>query len=208
MPPTQALISFVVTIQLLEVLPGADMAMTMRNTIRGGRRAGIRTMLGVNTSKAVHVGLFLAGLSALIAASAAVYTAVKVVGAAYLAYLGIRMILESRRAVGLDVEPAGRAPVRRPYVQGLLTNLLNPKAVLFTVAFLPQFVEADASLAPQALVLTAILVVNGLAWGTAIVLTVDRARAVLTRPSLRRRLDRLFGAVFIALGARVALESR
>lgn len=203
MPPTQALISFVVTIQLLELLPGADMAMTMRNTIRGGRRAGIRTMLGVNTSKA-HVGLFLAGLSALIATSAAVYTVVKVVGAAYLAYLGIRMILESRRAVPLEIEAVGHATVRRPYVQGLLTNLLNPKAVLFTVAFLPQFVDADASLAPQALVLTAILVLNGLVWGTAI----DTARAALARPSLRRRLDRLFGVVFVALGARVALESR
>ena len=208
MPPTQALISFVVTLQILELLPGADMAMTMRNTIRGGRRGGIRTVLGVNTSKAIHVVLFLAGLSALIAASAAAYSVVKLVGAAYLAYLGMRMILDGRRdGIPVQVE-AGDARTQRPYTQGLFTNLLNPKAVLFAVAFLPQFVDAKASLAPQVVVLTAILVANGLIWGTGIVLMVDRARVTLTRPSVRRRLDRIFGCVFIALGARVALESR
>lgn len=210
MPSTQALVSFVITIQVLEMLPGADMAMTMRNTIRGGRVGGIRTVLGVNTSKVIHIVLFLVGLSALIAASATAYSVVKLVGAAYLTYLGVRMILDSRRdGRGIEIDPPAEGePQRRPYVQGLLTNLLNPKAVLFTVAFLPQFIASRESLAPQVLVLTVLLVVNGLIWGTGIVFMVDKARDTLSRPTIRRRLDRVFGAVFIALGARVALESR
>jgi len=209
MPSTQALISFVIAIQVLEVLPGADMAMTMRNTIRDGRSGGIRTVLGANSSKVFHIILFLVGLSALIAASATAYSLVKLVGAAYLTYFGVRMILVGR---GDEVGPAIDGPAgvrqRRPYVQGLFTNLLNPKAVLFTVAFFPQFINARASLAPQVLVLTILLVANGLIWGTGIVFMVDNARKTLSRPSVRRRLDRTFGAVFVALGARVALESR
>jgi len=209
MPSTQALVSFVIAIQVLEMLPGADMAMMLRNTIRDGRSGGIRTVLGVNTSKVLHVVLFLVGLSALIAASATAYTVVKLVGAAYLAYLGTRMIVESRRAgVGVEIESSAGVQQQRPYAQGLLTNLLNPKAVLFTVAFLPQFIDPNAPLVPQIVVLTALLVANGLIWGTGIVLMVDKARETLSRPSVRRRLDRAFGTVFIALGARVALEAR
>jgi len=209
MPATQALISFVIAIQVLEMLPGADMALMMRNTIRDGRRGGIRTVLGVNTSKVLHVVLFLVGLSALIAASATAYTVVKLVGAAYLAYLGTRMIIGSRRAgASVEIESSAGVQQQRPYAQGLLTNLLNPKAVLFTVAFLPQFIDPKAPLAPQVLVLTSLLVANGLIWGTVIVFMVDKARETLSRPSVRHRLDRVFGTVFIALGARVALEAR
>jgi len=120
----------------------------------------------------------------------------------------VEIVVGRRDEMNPAIDASAGVQQRRPYVQGLLTNLLNPKAVLFTVAFFPQFINARASLAPQVLVLTILLVANGLVWGTGIVFMVDKARNTLSRPSVRRRLDQTFGAVFVALGARVALESR
>ncbi len=150
------------------------------------------------------------GLAALLATSAAAFTTVKVAGAAYLIYLGIQSLRASRGSLA-DVAGAGGRPAPLPpataFRQGLTTNLLNPKAALFFTALLPQFVAPQDPAAVFA-AMTLIASAASLAGLSLYAALVARGAHMLRRPSVARRLDRVTGAVFIALGVRVALEKR
>ena len=193
------------------MVPGADMALVARNTLSGGRSAGLRTATGTLLGLGVHAGAALIGLSVVIAASATAFNVVRLVGAAYLVWLGLQT-LWATRARGQKAAPIddhSRRSLSRvagaPLVQGMLTNVLNPKLAVFFLSFLPQFIDASRPATPQILVLTSTFIVMGALWLGTYVFAVDQLSGVLTRLAVRRWLDRLFGTTLVALGIRLAI---
>jgi threonine/homoserine/homoserine lactone efflux protein len=203
----EALLPFLVASVLVTVIPGADMALITRQVLVGGTSLAQRTIFGNLCGLLVHGAALAAGLSALLVASATAYTAVKLAGAAYLVYLGIQALRDSRRPPDATAVGAGPAP-RHAFLQGLVSTVLNPKPALFFLTFLPQFVDRDAAVLPQTLTLAAIHVVVGLVWLSAYARLIHRARGLLTAPRFKAWLERTTGAVLIAFGLRVAVERR
>lgn len=201
------LLAFLGTTAVAMVAPGPDMLFVLGCGMKGGPRAGLLATAGVATSEAIHISLAAAGLAALLAAVPTAFTIVRVVGASYLIYLGVQAIRRRNDAAG-DL-PVVREHISngRAYVRGLLTNLLNPKMVTFTVAFLPQFVDPRLGhVGLQFAVLGAILIAfEFLVDGTVGVLA-GRIGAVLRRRrGTRRTVDTVTGGLFIGLGVRLAV---
>lgn len=187
---------------LLTVVPGPDMAVVTRRALVGGRSDAVRAAAGVVVGLLVWGGLAVLGLTALLAASPTAYTIVKTLGVAYLVWLGVQAFRSHR---GPADEP--EVPLRgRPFLTGLATNLLNPKIAVFYTALLPTL--APPSL-PHAWGLVVLVLIHGLltlGWLTAYAHVLTRARSVGRSPAVRRRLDRLTGAVLIAFAVRLAME--
>ncbi|MEU4192020.1 LysE family translocator [Kribbella sp. NPDC026611] len=198
------LLAFLLTTTIAMITPGPDMLFILGCGMRSGPRAGLLATAGVATSEAIHVGVAAAGLAALFAAVPVAFTAVRIVGAAYLVYLGVQMI-RHRNDVA-DEEPAAGMSGRKAYLTGLTTNLLNPKMVTFTIAFLPQFVvPAHGQVGLQFAVLGAILIVlEFLVDGTVGLLAGRIGGWLRTRRAARRRIDTATGGIFIGLGVRLA----
>jgi threonine/homoserine/homoserine lactone efflux protein len=175
--------------------------------MRGGPRAGLLATAGAATSEAVHVSVAAAGLAAFFTAVPIAFTTVRLVGAAYLVYLGVQMI---RHRHDQQDESAATEPMsgRRAYLRGLVTNLLNPKMVTFTIAFLPQFVDpALGRVWLQFAVLGAIVIaLEFVVDGTVGVLAGRIGAWMRRRQSARRRVDVATGGLFIGLGVRLAAE--
>jgi len=197
---------------LLIVAPGPDMVLVARNTLRGGRRGGIATGVGVTLGLLVWTVAASVGLAALLRASEPAFIGLKIVGSLYLVYLGVRSLWDAVRrtdAEGPRVR-SGRA-ARGSWValrEGLISNLGNPKIAVFFTSFLPQFVPGSHPSFFALLVLGLLFGALGLAWLTSYSIPVARAGDFLRRAGIRRALDGLAGAVLIALGARLALERR
>jgi threonine/homoserine/homoserine lactone efflux protein len=196
---------------LLIVTPGADMALLTKLTLINGRRAAFQAGLGIITGLVVWATLSAAGLAALLNTSATAFTALKLVGGAYLVYLGLRTLWETRQrdaAVNAEPRTLGPRPVSGPlaYRQGLLSNLLNPKVGVFYTTFLPQFVSADDPALPQLTLLALAHILMSLVWLPCFIQMIVRAGELLRRPSIRGWLDRATGAVLVALGLRLAAD--
>jgi threonine/homoserine/homoserine lactone efflux protein len=192
---------------LVTVIPGADMALITRQVVMRGRRAAQATIFGNLSGLVVH-GLFLAvGLSALLVASATAYTAVTLAGAASRVYLGVQSIRFARAEDDPTApEGDGRRRGGNPFLQGLISTVLNPKPALFFLSYVPQFIDRDHAVAPQVALLAAIHILVGLVWLTLYASFVARMHAVITRPRVKLVLERVTGAVLIGLGLRVATE--
>jgi RhtB (resistance to homoserine/threonine) family protein len=208
---TTVLLGFLLTVVIAHVVPGPDFALILRHASRGGRY-GRAAAFGVLCGLCVHVTAAALGLSALLARSATVFTVVKLIGAAFLVYLGVQALLASRksRQPVEGSEPAQPVPSggrRKAFVQGFVGNVLNPKAVVFFLSLLPQFVDPAVPVVPQVLVLGVITVVSALVWWMLFVALVDRIRGVLGKGLVRRTLDRVTGLVFIGLAVRLARTS-
>lgn len=209
-------LAFVGVAAILTILPGADMALVTRNVLAIGRRRTMRTITGICAGCVIHATASALGLSAILATSATAYNVVKTLGAAYLVWIGIHSIRESRRsAVPAEVSPAPPAPARRsrislgsPFSQGFLTNLLNPKVAIFYLTFLPQFIRPGEPVLRRSLMLATIHIAMGFVWLTAYAWFIDRLGAILTRPMVKAWLERVTGGLLIALGARLAWERR
>ncbi|WP_218136255.1 LysE family translocator [Nonomuraea jiangxiensis] len=201
------MVAFTVTSIVAMIAPGPDMLFVLGCGMRGGPRAGLLATCGVATSEAVHVAVAAAGLAALFAAAPTAFTVVRFAGAAYLIYLGVQMI-RNRKEVEETAGAGGLMSGRQAYFRGLLTNLLNPKMVTFTIAFLPQFI--DPSLGRvwlQFAILGAILIVlEFLVDGTVGVLAGRIGGWLRRRQAARRRIDVATGGLFIGLGIRLAAE--
>jgi threonine/homoserine/homoserine lactone efflux protein len=205
MTAATALGLFVVAAGVLTITPGLDTAMVLRTAaVEGARRAALAA-LGVICGCLAWGAAVALGLGVLLAASQSAYTALKWAGAAYLAWLGINLILRPRSKLDLA---AGGARRGNWWLRGLLTNLLNPKVGVFYVSFLPQFVPAHVPTAPFIFLLAAIHAVLGLAWFALLIAGVAPLKRWLSRAAVVRWLDRATGAVFLAFGARLALERR
>lgn len=203
------LLVFLVGSVVVTVVPGPDMALVMRQVVTRGRRAAQTTILGNLSGLVVHTAALAVGLSALLVASATAFTVVKLAGAAYLVLLGVQSFLQARRSNAGETTGVELTPKRgNPYLQGLVSTVLNPKPALFFVSYLPQFVDPDAPVVPQVALLAAIHILIGLVWLTAYASMVSRLHAAITRPRVKAALERATGVVLIALGVRVAVGHR
>ena len=211
LPPVPQLLAFLVIAGLLTITPGADMALVMRHTLGGGTRQAFFASLGICVGTLIWGAASALGVSVILAQSALAFDVLKYAGGAYLVYLGTRATIAAVR----PPEPGRReSPPLQPmrgwlcFVQGLLTNLLNPKVAVFYLTFLPQFVAPERPVLPQSLFLAATHVLIGLAWLTLYARFLARMAAVLLTDRVKRRIEAVTGAVLMALGIRLALAKR
>jgi threonine/homoserine/homoserine lactone efflux protein len=205
------LVAFLGVAVLVIVTPGPDTALTIRNTLMGGRQAGIATALGVVSGQAVWALATSVGLVALLLASEPAFVAVRIAGAAYLVYLGLQALVAAfRRGGNRRVEVGARQPLpgRVAARQGLISNLGNPKMAAFFPSLLPQFVPAGEPTFLPLLFLGLVFCSLTFVWLTAYAIVVARAGDLLRRPRIRRTMEALTGAVLVALGLRLATEQR
>jgi threonine/homoserine/homoserine lactone efflux protein len=192
---------------LLAVTPGPDMAVVTKNALAHGRRGVFLTTSGIALALLIWVTGTAVGLSAALRASSDLLFVLKLVGAAYLTYLGVRTLIESRqRPADLLAEAPPAAPAHAVFRQGFLSAITNPKLGVFFVTFLPQFVTSGQAVLPRLLELGMIFAVIGFAWMNAYGLFVTRLRAVITAPRVRQWMQRVTGVVLLGFGARLALE--
>ena len=201
------LLAFAGVSALLAVTPGPDMAVVTKNALAHGRRGVVLTTTGIGLALSIWVAATAVGLSAVLRASSDLLFALKLVGAAYLAYLGVRSLLESRhRPEDLLASAPPAAPARAIFQQGFLSAISNPKLGVFFVTFLPQFVAPGQPLLPRLLELGLIFAVIGWTWMNAYGLFVTKLRDVVTAPRVRQWMQRVTGVVLLGFGARLALE--
>lgn len=201
------LLAFAGVSLLLAVTPGPDMAVVTKNALAHGRRGVVLTTSGIGLALVIWVGATAVGLSALLRTSGQVLFALKIVGACYLAYLGIRALLESRtRPHDLLAGTPPAAPAHAVFRQGFLSAISNPKLGVFFVTFLPQFVLPGQAVLPRLLELGVLFAVIGWVWMNAYGLFVTRLRDVITAPRVRQWMQRVTGVVLLGFGARLALE--
>lgn len=207
---THAVLSFAILGALLTITPGLDTALVLRSAVTMGRGPAFATALGVNTGALIWGAAAAVGVSALLTASTTAYTVLRVAGAAYMLYLGVRMMWSAFKKDGEAVElTAPAAPTWwSTFGKGLFTNLLNPKVGAFYVAVLPQFIPADASPLGVGVLLALVHDVEGLLWFSLIIFGAQAARGLLARRSVRRTVDAGTGAVLIGFGLRLGLSSR
>lgn len=194
---------FILAGLLLNITPGPDTLYIVGRSAAQGARAGAVAALGIGAGCCIHTLAAAIGLSALLLTSATAFTVVKLAGAAYLVYIGITL-LRSKVAAEIPRKEAA-APLRRVFLQGLLTNVLNPKVALFFVAFLPQFVVPDAPHQFAALFgLGLIFNLNGTIWNLLVAVLAARGRNVLTRRTGKNWIARVTGGLVVVLGVRLA----
>jgi threonine/homoserine/homoserine lactone efflux protein len=202
--------TFLAAALVLIVIPGPDQALITRNALSGGRGAGLLTMLGGASGLTIHATAAALGVSALLVASAVAFTALKVVGTVYLLWMGAQTIRMARRTARQGDVTAVQPPAtsRWRYVRhGFLSNSLNPKVALFFVTFLPQFLPTTGGVLGRSLLLSCLFALLYVAWFSLYVLTVDRIGAVLRRPRVRARIERVTGMLLIGFGLHLALQN-
>lgn len=207
---THDLLLFVISGLLLNVMPGPDTLYIVGRSATQGLRAGATAALGIGAGTLVHISAAALGLSALLAASSSAFAVLKLAGAAYLVYVGVSVMRSSPSAPSEAAATPVIVPVplRAVFVQGFLTNVLNPKVALFFLAFLPQFVAPDAPDKPLAfLFLGAIFDVNGTLWNLFVAWSTARISGGLQQnDTVAKWFSRGVGGLFVYLGIRLALD--
>ncbi len=203
------LTSFVIAGILLNLTPGQDTIYILGRSIAQGRKAGIISVLGISTGALFHISASAFGLSAILMASASVFSIIKYIGAGYLVYLGIRMFLSKNGAFGTTFDSASeKANYLRTYRQGILTNVLNPKMALFFLAFLPQFINPTSANSPLPFFfLGSIFLTTGTIWCLIVAVFSSYVTDTLRRkPGIKRIMEKISGGLFIFLGLKLAIE--
>lgn len=207
----EAVLGFALVAALLTILPGPDSALVLRTALTRGRRLAIATGLGINSGALAWGAAAGVGAAALIAASELAFTALKLAGALYLAYLGIRMIVASFRPSPLEAQPelgTSKGSWWSAYGRGALTNLLNPKVGAFYVALIPQFLPVGASPLAMGLLLAFVHAVESAIWFAVLILAAETARGWLSSPRVARWIDRVTGGFLLGFAGLLAVESR
>lgn len=196
-PDTSTLLAYTVACFVLFITPGPDMSLMLAKTMQGGRKAGIASMLGASAGCLVHSLAAALGLSAIIAASATLFTAMKIIGALYLLWLAYDAVRHGSK-LGVGAETGAPPAVGRTFAMGVGTNLTNPKVVLFFLTFLPQFVATgDPHAAGKLFFLGAYFVVFAVGAGFLLILAAARfMRLLQASPKVMRAIDYLFAGVF------------
>lgn len=206
---TAALVGFLVVAVLTVITPGLDSMLVLRHSLVGGRRAGLAVVAGINIGCLAWGTATIVGLTALLTASTVAYTIVRIMGAAYLLWLGASMLWKTlRRKDNLAVEPAVAPGGLAAFRAGLVTNLLNPKVGVFYMSLLPQFLPAGGPAAGWGALLVGIHLAIGLVWLPFLVWTAGMTRRFFQRARVRRWLDRITATVLIGLGVKLAAEAR
>ena len=204
MTPLESLIAFTAAAALLTVTPGLDTALILRTATAEGAKRALAAGIGICLGCLCWGAAVAVGLGALLEASALAYTLLKYAGAAYLLWLGVRLILSRRGDFGSAPASAVAATAGAWFRRGLLTNLLNPKVGAFYISFLPQFVPEGAEVAAATMLLAAIHALLGLLWFVLLIAATRPLSGLLRRPRVIRTLDRLTGAVFLLFGLKLA----
>lgn len=196
---------FLLSGMLLNLTPGQDTMFIIGRSLTGGVRSGLAAAVGIALGSVCHTLAAALGLSLILATSALAFTIVKLMGAAYLLYLGLRLLL-TRTSHGDARAVAPSAGARSAFFQGILTNVLNPKVALFFLAFLPQFIDPTSHARALAFIaLGTTFITTGLLWCVVLAFGAARLQAFFARnPSVRTMLDRAVGCLFIGIGARLA----
>ena len=206
-------VAFLGVAGLVIVTPGPDTALTIRNTLGGGRPGGVGTALGVATGQGIWTLATSAGIAALLVASSSALATLRLVGAVYLGWLGISALWSAwrgRAEAGAGGLP-GRAPslsTRAAFRQGLVSNLANPKMAVFFTSLLPQFAPSDHTAFTRLLGLGLVFCLMTLGWLAAYAALVARAGDVLRRLGVRRAMEAVTGLALLALGVRLAIDRR
>jgi len=205
-------VAFLSIAALLTIMPGADTGLVTKNAISRGRTAAFFTTFGICLGCLCHATASALGLSVVLRESARLYEWVKLVGAGYLVYIGGRALWGARKPYPVRPAAAFRTEQRRgiwfSFVEGLFTNLLNPKVAIFYLTFLPQFIAPGENVLRKSVLLASVHVLMGLVWLCSYAMLLDRMSAILTRPSVRRKLEAFTGAVLVGFGLRLAIERR
>jgi len=205
--PADLWITFVLASVVLVIIPGPTVLLCVSYALSQGRKIALATALGVALGDLIAMSASLAGLGALVLASASLFTLLKWIGAAYLVYLGVRLL----RAPPIVVEPESTEPgknARAIFWHATAVTALNPKSIGFFIAFVPQFMVADAPLLPQFAILITTFVTLGAANALAYALLADRLRRTIRRPSVLRWMNRSGGGALIGMGALTATLQR
>jgi len=202
------LLGFLVVVVVVAVTPGPDMVLVGHHALVGGRRAGLATALGVNCGLVVHAVVAAVGLSAVLAASRTAFTGIRVAGALYLVVIGVRALVAALRGrVDRDGTATGPARTRRPFREGLTTNVLNPQVAIVYLSLLPQFVDPDGTVWLQSVVLGAVYLGVGLSWLGLYVLVLSTGPAQQWMAgTVRRLVDGVAGTVLAGFGLLVAID--
>ena len=203
--------SFLAAIIVLTMSPGVDTIIVMRNSVTGGWRLGFLTSLGICMGLFAHATVSALGLSVILLGSAGLFTAFKLVGAAYLVYLGVQALRSAWRPKGMTFDSTKGPKTLTSwgsFRQGLLSNVLNPKPIIFYMAFLPQFIDPTYSALAQSLFMASLHFIIAMVWQTFLALMVHRARVWLARPKVAQVLDSITGVLLVGFGVRLALSQR
>ncbi|AZM96409.1 LysE family translocator [Vreelandella venusta] len=205
-------VSFLVAITLLSISPGVDTLLVIRNTARGGVRDGVATSIAICCGLFVHATISALGISLILLQSAWAFHMLKLVGAAYLIWLGVSSLLAARRGAPLPVKgvmtSGSPVPFWQPIKEGLLSNVLNPKTVVFYMAFLPQFISPSDPALLKSLWLAGVHFVIANIWQISVVLMVGGASKWLASARFAQTLNAATGVVLVVFGVRLALEQR
>lgn len=199
---------FLAAITLLSMSPGVDTIIVMRNSAVGGYKKGLLTSLGICLGLFGHATVSALGLSVILLGSASLFTALKLVGAAYLIYLGYQSLRSAARPTGLIVSKDGMEGLsyRAAFRQGLLSNVLNPKPIIFYMAFLPQFINPEYSALQQSLFMALMHFTISMTWQSLLAILVHKAKTWLAKPQVSRVIDGLSGVLLLGFGTRLALQ--
>lgn len=197
---------FLLAITVLTMSPGVDSLLVIRNAARGGLRDGLLTSLGICMGLFAHATVSALGLSVILLGSATLFAAMKLAGAAYLVWLGIQSLRSAWHARGLPIpeQRSQAVPAVVSLREGLLSNVLNPKPIIFYMAFLPQFIDPAHSALLQSLGMAAMHFTIAMVWQGILVVMVDRARNLLARPRVSKVMDTVTGALLLGFGAKLA----
>jgi threonine/homoserine/homoserine lactone efflux protein len=208
---SESVIAFTAAAAVLTATPGLDTALVLRTAAVEGARKGMLAGFGICLGTLIWGVTASAGLGALFAASTIAYNVVRVAGAIYLTFLGVKLIwstFQKREAVTAEAEETTRTTDFGWFYRGLFTNLLNPKVGVFYVTFLPQFIPVGMNVFAFSTLLASIHVVQGLLWFLMITQATQRCSALFRRPAFRKSLDGALGAVFLGFAFKLASERR
>lgn len=204
-----SVLAFALIAMALTIAPGPDTFLVIANTSAGGFRRGFATVLGIVSGGAFYVLLVACGLIRVLVYSPTLFYAVKLAGAAYLLYLGwgaLRGAFRQAPAGAADAPPPPAKSIRASYLQGLLTNALNPKIAVFYLAFLPQFLNPGDPVVLKSALLIGIHYFEGLVWLSLLAFSVGRLGRFLARPRVKRTIDAVLGTTMMGFGLKLAVE--
>lgn len=201
--------AFIIAITILTLTPGLDTALVIRNTSRGGIVDGSVTSVGICSGLFVHALFSAVGISALLAQSAELFSVIKMLGAAYLIWLGLsslKMVLKSHQGIDLQTGSDHSLSVQRSLREGFLSNVLNPKTAVFYLAFLPQFIDPQGSPLLQSLFMAGIHFVIAMCWQCGLAGALTSAKTLLKSARFMKWMEGTTGAVLVLLGAKLIVE--
>jgi RhtB (resistance to homoserine/threonine) family protein len=194
---------FLLTAFLMNITPGTDTVYIVNRSVSQGRKAGIYSVLGISTGALVHTFMAAIGLSVILTTSVVLFTLIKLIGAGYLIYLGVRMLMQ--KSSNFQLANTKNMSIKKIYIQGLLTNVTNPKVALFFISFLPQFISGDNTYGPLPFIILGLsFVLTSTAWCLLVsIVTSFTTKKLRNNPKVELILNKITGVIFIGLGIKL-----